>query len=407
MADPGNGSDAGTRLILYAGKGGVGKTTVAAATAVRAAELGHRTLVVSTDIAHSLGDVLDTRLEAEPRQVAERLYAQEINPLEEVRRTWGKVQDQLSDLLREEGVSQVQAEELALLPGMEDISALVQIERKTKSGLYDCVVVDAAPTGETVRLLSMPESFQWYASRLQDWRARLSRFAGPLIRGALPDLNVVDSLGKLATRVKQLRKALTDPHRSSYRIVLTPDRMVLREALRAETYLNIFDYPIDAVLINRVMSEVEKGNSYLDALVARQEQIAGEIRAAFATLPVFGVDLTAEEPVGLPALARLAQHAFGELDPTGVLHVGPTQKVESSGDGYTLSIPMPNVELEKLSLMKQGDSLYVNVGTFRREIPLPWALAALEPGTARIRDGMLEIPFVASQQPAEPAPDET
>ncbi len=387
-----------TRLILYAGKGGVGKTTVAAASAVRAAELGHRTLIVSTDIAHSLGDVVDATLGAEPLQIAKNLDAQEINPLEEIRRTWGKVQDQLADLLRQEGVSDVQAEELALLPGMEDISALVQIERKTKSGHYDCVVVDAAPTGETVRLLSMPESFQWYAKRLQDWRARLSRYAGPFLRGALPDLNVVDSLGKIATRVRHLRKVLTDPMLSSYRIVLTPDRMVLREALRAETYLNIFEYPIDAVVVNRMMESVDQSNSYLDALLARQQRITGEIRSAFATLPIFEVPFTAEEPIGLQALSDLARRTFGDRDPTEVMHVGPTQKVEHGEEGYVLSIPMPNVELEKLALMKEGDSLYVSVGTFRREIPLPWALAALEPGTARIHDGMLQIPFSTGER---------
>ncbi len=393
MPDKGTAAEARARLILYAGKGGVGKTTVAAATAVRAAELGHRTLVVSTDIAHSLGDVLDTPLGAEPQRIAERLDAQEINPLEEVRRTWGKVQDQLADLLRQEGISEVQAEELALLPGMEDVSALVQIDRKTMSTHYDCVIVDAAPTGETVRLLSMPESFQWYAGRLRDWKTRLSRLAGPLLRGALPDLNVVDSLSQMAKRVRHLREVLTDPTRSSYRIVLTPDRMVLREALRAETYLNVFEYPIDAVVINRLLDSEEKGSGYVDALLARQQRIAGEIRGAFAALPIFEVPLTTEEPVGLTALSDLARRTFGEKDPIEVMHFGPTQKVEHGEDGYVLMIPMPNVELDRLSLMKQGDSLYVNVGTFRREIPLPWALAALEPGIARIEGGMLEIPF--------------
>jgi arsenite-transporting ATPase len=383
------------RLILYVGKGGVGKTTLAAATAVRAAELGQRTLVVSTDLAHSLGDVLDVELGDQPREVGERLYAQEINVLEEVRRSWGKVQDHVADFLRQEGMPEIQADELAILPGMEEVAALIQIERTGRTGAYDCMVVDAAPTGETIRLLSLPESFQWYAGRLGAWRGRLTRLAGPLLSGMLPDLRVVDVMAQLADRVKTLRAALVDPQRSSYRLVLTPDRTVLREAQRAETYLNLFEYPVDAVLVNRLLAPSTSGDSYLEALVSRQQRTLQDIRAAFATLPLFEVPQTADEPVGVAALRRLADAVFGDRDPTAVLHVGPSQQIERHGRGYVLRIPMPNVEVERLELTKHGNELYVEVGTIRREVPLPLALAALEPGVARIRGGMLEIPFSA------------
>ena len=388
------------RLILYVGKGGVGKTTLAAATAVRAAALGHRTLVVSTDLAHSLGDVLDLELGDEPRQIADHLHAQEVNVLEEVRRSWGKVQAHVSEFLRQEGMPEIQADELAILPGMEEVAALIHIERTGRTGAYDCLVVDAAPTGETIRLLSLPESFQWYAGRFSEWRGRLTRLAGPLLSGVLPDLRVIDVMTQLATRVKTLRAALVDPQRSSYRLVLTPDRTVLREAQRAETYLNLFEYPIDAVLVNRLLAPSSTGDSYLDALVERQGRIMHEIRAAFASLPLFEVPLTAEEPVGLDALARLAEGVFGGRDPTKVLHIGPSQRIERRGRGYVLRIPMPNVEVDRLELTKRGNELYVEVGTFRRELALPLALAALEPGVARIDAGMLEIPFhpVAAEQ---------
>ena len=246
-----------TRLILYVGKGGVGKTTLAAGTAALAARRGQRTLVVSTDLAHSLGDVLDVPLSAEPRTIADRLEAQEVNVLEEVRRSWGKV-DRLAEVLREEGMSEVQADELAIVPGMEEVAGLMQIDRKVRSGEYDCIVVDAAPTGETIRLLSMPESFQWYAGRLDQWRGRLMRLAGPFLTTMVPDLNVVDVMKQVATRVRALRGRLTDPRQSSYRIVVTPDRTVLREAQRAETYLNLFNYPIDAVVVNRVLPPAER-----------------------------------------------------------------------------------------------------------------------------------------------------
>jgi arsenite-transporting ATPase len=381
-----------TRLILYVGKGGVGKTTLAAATAVRAAEFGHRVLVVSTDIAHSLADVLDVELGAEPRAVRERLFAQEINVLEEVRRSWGKVQGQMAEFLRREGLSEVQADELAIMPGMEEVAALVQIERQSRSAEYDCIVVDAAPTGETVRLLGMPESFQWYAGRIQELRGKLVRFAGPFLRGALPELNIAEVMAKLAARVKDLRAVLTDPQLSSYRIVVTPDRMVLKEALRAETYLNLFEYPVDALILNRVL-EATAAEGYPEAVVARQRRVIADIHAAFSALPVLEAPGTVEEPIGLAALAAFAARVFEGRDPTEVMHVGPTQRVERQGEAYVLHLPMPNVEVEKLSLMKRGDALYVDLGNFRREVSLPLTLASLEPGVARMHEGELEIPF--------------
>jgi len=383
------------RLILYVGKGGVGKTTLAAATAVRSAELGHRTLVVSTDLAHSLGDVLDAPLDGEPRELTPGLFAQEINILEEIRRSWGKVQDQLAEFLRNEGMSAIQADEVAVLPGMEEVAALVQIERQGRLGKYDCIVIDAAPTGETMRLLSLPESFQWYAVRIRDWRGRLGRMAGPLFNNLLPDLSAVDVMSRLAARVKALREVLIDPQRSTYRIVLTPDRAVLREAQRAETYLNMFQYPVDSVFVNRILPPPEIPGTYLDSLIAGQATIMSDIRNAFAALPVWEVSLTSEEPIGLSRLSLLAGLVFGGRDPIEVMHVGPSLTIERRGEAYVMSIPLPNVETDKLDLTRHGDQLYVNVGNFRRAVTLPLALADLKPGIARMQHGNLEIPFEA------------
>jgi arsenite-transporting ATPase len=238
--------------------------------------------------------------------------------------------------------------------------------------------------------------------RLEELRQKLGRFL-PFLRGLIPDLNIVDVTAQLSQRIKDLRAAMTDALHSSYRIVLTPDMAVLKEARRAETYLNLFEYPIDAVVINRVIGAAETHDPYLIALKERQQAVLADIETSFPTLPRLEAPLLVHEPLGVTALSHLAHEVFGDRDPTAVLHTGPTQRIESRGDGYVLRIPMPNVEIKKLSLTKRGDELYVDVGNFRREITLPLTLAALEPGVARVHEGSLEIPFVKGEAKVEDA----
>src|SRR5438270_4027522 len=245
------------RIILYLGKGGVGKTTISAATAVRSAELGKRTLVVSTDLAHSLADCFNTPLASEPTQLARNLWAQEVNVLDEMRHSWGKVQDKMSALLRKRGIDPVIAEELALIPGMDEIVSLLNIYRNARDGNFEVVVIDAAPTGETVRLLSMPDTFQWYAGRIMNLKSGTLSLARPLIKAFMPSGEILDMVQLLSERVKVLREVLSNPDISSYRPVVNPERMAIKEALRAETYLSLFGYPIDGVVCNRV---IQPGN---------------------------------------------------------------------------------------------------------------------------------------------------
>ncbi|MCL4540906.1 MAG: ArsA family ATPase [Chloroflexi bacterium] len=399
-----------TRLILYVGKGGVGKTTIAAATAVRAAELGYRTLIVSTDIAHSLGDVLKAQLGNEPTTVSEHLSACEVNVLEEARRTWGGFQGQLANALREQGLDEVQADELAIIPGMEEVAALVQLRRFRASGNYDCIVVDAAPTGETLRLLSMPDAFLWYVNRLYQLRKGPLRFLGPVIRSILPSVDFAETLERVAEETRLLRIELTDASACSYRIVLTADSMVIKEARRAETYLNLFEYPIDAIFINRVINGIASDHPLITNLLERQQAALIEINNTFPTLPRLTAPLSAKEPLGITALSALASQIFATTDPTSVLHRGPTLRIETQDNGYLLIIPLPNVESDRLSLTKHGDELQVSIGNFRRGIALPLSLASYEPGRARIRRGNLEIPFarpepnVSADNPSEVTP---
>ena len=384
------------RLILYLGKGGVGKTTLAAATAARAAQMGKRTLVVSTDLAHSLADALDTTLVAEPRQVADRLWAQEINVLDEMRAHWSKVQEYVTGVLKKQGINDVAAEEMALIPGMDEIVALLNIHRVAKEGLYDVVVVDAAPTGETIRLLSMPETFLWYANQAKGWKNVAMNAAKPLLRTFLPGVNVLDSLQKLNEQVAVLRGVLTDQDVSSYRLVVNPEKMVIKEALRAETYLALFGYPIDAVMCNRVLPTAPHGD-YQDALlrdmVEQQKGYYEQIHQTFAPLPVFDVPFRPREVLGPQALAELGADIWGSEDPTSVFHRGAPQELIKRGNTYILRLPLPHVELSKVGMLKKADELIVEIGNYKRDVALPTMLIPLEATVARMVDGALEVTF--------------
>lgn len=384
------------RLILYLGKGGVGKTTLAAATAARAAQMGKRTLVVSTDLAHSLADALDTTLVAEPRQVADRLWAQEINVLDEMRAHWSKVQEYVTSVLKKQGINDVAAEEMALIPGMDEIVALLNIHRVAREGVYDVVVVDAAPTGETVRLLSMPETFLWYANQAKGWKNVAINAAKPLLRTFLPGVNVLDSLQKLNEQVAILRGVLTDQDVSSYRLVVNPEKMVIKEALRAETYLALFGYPIDAVMCNRVLPTAPQGDyqdALLRAMVEQQKGYYEQIHQTFAPLPVFDVPFRPREVLGPQALAELGADIWGSEDPTSVFHRGASQEVIKRGNTYILRLPLPHVELSKVGMLKKADELIVEIGNFKRDVALPTMLIPLEATVARMVDGALEVTF--------------
>ena len=388
------------RLILYVGKGGVGKTTIAAATAARSAQLGKRTLVVSTDLAHSLADALDHPLTAEPQQLADRLYAQELNVLDEMRSQWGRVQNYVAGVLKRQGMNEVAAEEMALIPGMDEIVALLNVYRQARDGSYDVVVIDAAPTGETVRLLSMPETFLFYVNRIRGWRSAAFTAAKPLLKTFLPGLNVVETLEKLNDQVATLRGVLTDPDISSYRLVVNPEKMVVKEALRAETYLALYNYPIDGVVCNRVLPAPE-GGEYHDALLremaAQQRTYYAQIHQTFAPLPVWDAPYRSREIIGAEALAELAAEIWGADDPTTVHYRGNPQELVKRGSDYVLRLPVPHVELDKVLMTKKGDELIIEVGNFKRDIALPTVLVPLEATVARMVGGILEVTFTTAK----------
>jgi arsenite-transporting ATPase len=385
------------RIILYLGKGGVGKTTISAATAVRSAALGKRTLVVSTDLAHSLADCFHTTLTSEPTELRTNLWAQEVNVLDEMRRSWSKLQESMSKVLRKRGMDAVMAEELALIPGMDEIVSLINIYRNARDGDFEVVVIDAAPTGETVRLLSMPDTFQWYASRLTG-NGSLS-LARPLIKAVMPNnAEILQAINTLSERVKTLREVLSDPQTSSYRPVVNPERMVIKEALRAETYLALFGYPIDSVICNRVIQPDNYRDTFMQELYRNQEKLRQQIHDTFTPLPIWEVPYRSREILGIDALGELAQAVFGEQDPTQVFYRGAIQEIKREGDSYILRLPLPHVEMNKVQMTKRGDEMIVEIGNFKRDITLPTILANQEATVARFVNKALEIHFTAPSE---------
>ncbi|NJK81960.1 MAG: ArsA family ATPase [Chloroflexaceae bacterium] len=381
------------RLILYLGKGGVGKTTTAAATAVRASELGYRTLVVSTDVAHSLADALDAPLGSLPTQLGERLWGQEINVLDEVRQHWGELRDYLATFLRRKGVDEVAAEELAIIPGMEEVVSLLHIRRQAREGDFDVVVVDAAPTGETVRLLTMPETFQWYASRIADWEPTTLKAARPFVKTLMPAVDIFETVQRLTRGVETLRTTLTDPEISSYRLVVNPERMVLKEAQRAATYLALFDYPVDGVVLNRVIPLEQAEGEFMQSLARIQQEYRKQVYDSFLPLPIWESPYYARDLRGIADLSMIGNALFKDVDPVKVQYQGKTHEITREGDEYVMRLPLPHVEIGKVSLVKRGDELFIEIGNFRRDMILPMTLSTRPAKRASFRNGMLEVRF--------------
>ncbi|MFQ5400291.1 MAG: ArsA family ATPase [Anaerolineae bacterium] len=386
------------RLILYLGKGGVGKTTVAAATALRCAELGYRTLVASTDIAHSLADSLDVPLGAKPVEVAPNLWAQEISVVADIHNYWGTLQNFVSGLISSNsgGINNVIADELSAFPGMDEIVSLLHINKQAKERHFERVIIDAAPTGETIRLLTMPDTFRWYAghiSRFEGGVAKLLRpFAGRLLQGPT---EVLEALNKLDRATAELRQTLSNPDISSYRVVLQPEKMVIREAERAISYLGLFNYPVDGVIINRVLPESVATGEFYEKRRELQQRYLQMIENNFKPLPLWRVPYYADEVVGLSALSRLAEDCFGERDPGQIFYRGVLQQITETEDGiYQLRIPLPFVNSNNVRLRKRGDEMFITIGNFKREMILPTVLARRKANGGRLRDGVLEIDFL-------------
>ena len=380
----------GPRTILYTGKGGVGKTSVAAASARRCAAAGLRTVVLSTDPAHSLSDSLECELGSEPTPVAADLFGQEVQAQEEMERHWDSVQDWLGSLLEERGVDRIAAEELTVPPGMDELFSLLQIKRHHDEAEFDCVIVDCAPTGETLRLLSFPDVVTWWLERVLPSQRRFAPWARSLFDVPLPADGVFDDLERLARNLVAMNGILRDGSRTTVRLVTNADRMVVKEAMRTFTYLNLYGYLTDAVVVNRLLP----AEGYFLAWSETQGEQLELVRSAFDPVPVLTAPYLEREVVGPAMLDRLAGEVFGELDPAAVLHSEIGQRLVTDNGRATLRVEVPFAEKGDLSLKKIGLEVIVRVGSQKRTLMLPPALAAYAASGARFEDGALEISFV-------------
>jgi arsenite-transporting ATPase len=383
------------RILFYTGKGGVGKTSVAAATALRCAGRGARTIVISTDLAHSLGDAFDRELGAEPVEVAPNLWAHESDVMHEVAKSWGAVQEYIKTIFRWRGIDEVLSEEMSVLPGMDELAALLRIAEHHDSGKYDVIVVDAAPTGETLRLLSLPEASKWWLERIVPLQQKVTKVAGPIVRRMIgmpmPSDAVFAAGERLFRRLEHLHELLIDPERTSVRIVLNLERMVIKEAQRSFTYFHLYGYATDLAVVNRLLP-IDPG-TYFAAWQEAQQRYLPMVEESFAPVPVRTVPLFDREVVGIKMLDRLASALFDSEDPAQQFYRGRPYRIERTQDGYALALELPFVSKSDVSLSRNADELTVRVGTFRRNLILPRLLVNAPTQGARFEDRTLKIQF--------------
>ncbi len=360
------------RIILFTGKGGVGKTTIAAATANLAAKMGHKTLIISTDPAHSLSDAMDVQLGPEPVEVKKNLFAQELDVYYSMQKYWSNIRELMLTVFRWQGVEHVLAEEMSALPGMEEASAFLWIEKYYSENTYDLIIIDSAPTGETLTLLTLPQATKWWVTKafpLQRFAIRnigkVTRYTTgiPLDRGYAELENIFDKLEKI-------QKIFSDTSICSIRLVTNPERMVLNESKRAFTYLNLYGYNVDAIIVNRVISDVQK-NGVFGSYYKHQQKYLMDIQESFADIPIFKVDHFGEEVFGFKSLERIGNLIYDNQDPFLVLHQEEPYIFEEKDSGYQLKIKIPLTGEKDFKLYKYGDEIVIQIANRRKNIFLP------------------------------------
>jgi arsenite-transporting ATPase len=388
------------RIILYSGKGGVGKTSVSAATGLELARRGYRTLVMSVDPAHSLSDCFDLEkglMDHEAGQrvgVTRNLWIQEVDVQEEIGRHWEAVYGYVSALLNVSGLEQTLAEELAIFPGMEEVSSLLYVNQYVREKEFDVILLDCAPTGESLRFVSLPTTLEWYMDKIFKLERRVTRLMRPMINSLttfpLPQEDYFNNLQDLHHKLEGIDKLLADPKVTTVRLVTNPEKMVLKETQRAFTFFCLHGLTIDAVIVNRILPEEVRDKFFADWRETQERWVQG-IEDFFAPVPVWRVPLFANEVLGAERLRAVARVLFEKRDPAQRFYDHAPYRFRKVNGNYQLVLRLPFVTAKDVNLHKTGDELVIRIGSVKRHVALPQRMARLEPLGAKVKDGELIV----------------
>src|ERR1700704_1392176 len=389
------------RILLFSGKGGVGKTSLAAATGLQLPKLGYRTLVMSVDPAHSLADAFDLETglfdanTGDPLAINDNLSIHEVNIQLEIKRHWREISAYVVSVLRTTGISGVEAEELAILPGMEELSAMMYVNQFRREGRYQAIVLDCAPTAESLRFISMPTTLDWYMKHIFPFHRGLLKAVRPLANRVspveLPTDNYFANIAELFGKLDGIPELLEDSRTTSVRLVTNPEKMVLRETQRAFVYFSLHGLTVDGIIVNRVLPEAVT-DSWFQEWRASQTKILSEIEGYFAPVPVKRVPLFTHEMLGRERLAEIEQSLYGrDEDPAAVTRTEAPYTFEKVDGHYAVKLKLPFAAKGEIGLFKKGDELVVEIGTLRRHIGLPTSMASLSPSKARLENKILTV----------------
>ncbi len=390
------------RIIFFAGKGGVGKTSAAAATGVRVAEMGHRTVIMSLDVAHSLSDIFDLEKglmdqnKGIPIKVHDNLWIQELDIQEEIEKNWGEIHKYFSALFKTTGLDEILSEELAILPGMEEVSLLLYINRYIREEEFDVILLDCAPTGESIRFISIPTTLDWYIKKIFKMEKTLAKIVGPVAKRVynmpVPGDEYFDAIEHLFDRLRGIDRIMSDPQITSVRLVANPEKIVLKETQRAFMYFCLYRMNIDAIIMNRVLPPKIK-DSYFQTWRENQKHYMELAEEYFDPIPILTVNLFRNEILGYERLRSLAQQIYGQRNPLDKFYMGQPYDLTKKDGVYCLKLKLPFAGKGQVELNKVSDELIVRIGSFKKHLLLPRHVAASKSVTAKMEEEYLNICF--------------
>lgn len=390
------------RIIFFAGKGGVGKTSVAAATGIKLAAMGHRTVIMSLDVAHSLSDIFDleNRLldqnRGKPIEVSKHLWIQELDIQEEIEKNWGDIYKYLATLLNTTGLDEILAEELAILPGMEEVSLLLHINRYVQKKQFDVIILDCAPTGESLRFISIPTTLEWYIKKIFKMERTIVKYVRPVAKRIydvpLPDDDYFNAIQKLFERLRGVDEILVDPQITTVRLISNPEKIVLKETQRAFMYFCLYKMNIDGIIMNRILPD-DIEDAFFKAWRKSQRKYMKMAEQDFSPIPILPVKLFKDEVLGYDSLSLLADQIYGDRDPSDRFFKGEPYSLSKDNGKYFLTMNLPFITKRDVELNKFSDELIVRVGSFKKHLLLPRQVAAAKKIKARMEGRKLSICF--------------